>query len=252
MKTWLIVVLVILLMIFFSCATQKELTSPSGVSAEKGYDFYLDAGIRFLNQKNYGKSIEQFKKAIVLNSNSSQAYNLLGVSYFQQNNTNLAKMQFEKALKIDPSYAKAYNNLGSLYYMRQEFDKAKILYKKALSLSPKLVSAHFSLGSLLVLEGQTEEGFSFLSKGIELDPDYLERNEHLITTYTSAAFGNAEIYFTYAKLYASAGNLEKTVEYLKKAQKAGFKDWDRIEQEKDFEKVKNDERVIHFIRKQPE
>ena len=57
-----------------------------------------------------------------------------------------------------------------------------------------------------------------------------------------------ETYFIYAKAYAFAGNVDKTVEYLDKAREAGFVDWPRILREKEFEKVRDDTRVKNFLK----
>jgi len=248
MKKWIIVIIIVLLMIFSSCATHEAPTSLSVTSSENDYNFFRSEGIRYMNQKNYGKAVVQFNKALVVKQDSSKVHNLLGIAYFQQQEYKKAEEQFKKALKITPSYAKAYNNLGSAYFMLRELDKAKKMFKKALSLSPELVSAHFSLGTLLVAQGKTDEGFSCLSKGIELDPGYLDKDEHLITNFSSTTFGTSEIYFAYAKCYAAVGNIEKTVEYLRKAEKAGFRDWYKIGQEKQFEEIKEDQKIKDFIK----
>jgi hypothetical protein len=39
------------------------------------------------------------------------------------------------------------------------------------------------------------------------------------------------------------------VEYLRKAEKTGFKDWYRIEEEKEFEKIKQDPRIKQYIKR---
>lgn len=56
-----------------------------------------------------------------------------------------------------------------------------------------------------------------------------------------------EAYFTYAKAYASKGDVEKTLSYLDKAREAGFTDWRRILQENEFEKVRDDPRIKKFL-----
>jgi tetratricopeptide (TPR) repeat protein len=104
------------------------------------------------------------------------------------------------------------------------------------------------LGILLSNLGRTDEGTRYLSRGIALDPDYLEKHKKLVTTFSSLSFDMKETYFTYAKAYASAGNVDKTVEYLDKTREAGFVDWPRILREKEFEKVRDDPRVKNFLK----
>ncbi len=57
----------------------------------------------------------------------------------------------------------------------------------------------------------------------------------------------SETFFVYAKFYVSMGNIEKTLEYLEKAKEAGFDDWQRIEEENEFETVRKDPRIREFL-----
>ena len=121
------------------------------------------------------------------------------------------------------------------------------MLKKAISISPQLISPYYTLGTLLLYQNRFEEGYFYLSKGISLDPNYLDKHKSFVTNFSSPAFGSAEIYFSFAKLYASIGNIEKTLEYLKKAKKAGFRNWHRIKEDKDFEKIINNPKIKAFI-----
>lgn len=234
---------------FFGCAARKGPSSGRVIPPGKDFNYYLSNGILFLKEKDYEKAIEQLKQAIALNPDSSRTYNFLGIAYFQRKDYKLAEVQYKKAVNINPSYAQAYNNLGGIYFMLGKFDVAEQMYKKALSITPDLISANYSLGTLLVAMGKIEESTLYISKGIELDPDFLEKHKAFITDFTSLTFNFSEIYFTYAKVCASMGNVEKTVEYLRKAEQAGFKDWHRIGKEKEFEKIRQDERIRDYITK---
>jgi tetratricopeptide (TPR) repeat protein len=186
--------------------------------------------------------------AVEIRPDSPKTHNYLGLCYFQQRDYDPAKEQFEKAAALDPSFATAYNNLAGVYSIKLQFARAEDMYKKALALAPDLVSANYSLGILLSNLGRTDEGTRYLSRGIALDPEYLEKNKELVTTFTSLSFDMRETYFTYAKAYSSAGNVDKTVEYLDKAREAGFADWQRILKGKEFEKVRDDPRVKNFLK----
>ncbi len=231
--------------IFLSTCLTHRMQSPS---ESEDYDSILRQGIIFLNHNDYERAIEQFDKAISLQPNSAKVYNLLGISYFQSKNYKLAENQFDRAVDLDPSYAQAYGNLGGTYYIEHQFEKAKDMFMKALSISPNLISANYSLGTILLAEGNIEEGTLYLSKGIALDPEYLEKHKIFVATIPSAVFDDSEIYFTYARLFAAEGNVEKTLEYLKKAKYAGFRDWYRVKEEKDFEKIREDSRIKNFLR----
>lgn len=246
MRTFIILVIIALFFLFSGCAVRKE--PVQAPTTGKDFSYYLNQGSLFLAESDPGKAIIPLKEAIALKPDSSKAHNLLGIAYFQKKDHKLAKREYEKAIEINPSYAQAYNNLGSACFMLQEFTRAEEMFKKAISISPELVSAHYSLGSLLVIQGRIEESTFYFSKGIELDPEFLVKNSAFIASFSSDTFKNPEILFLYAKVYASAGDIEKAVFYLKKAEMTGFKDWFRIEKEKEFEKVREDQRIKSFIR----
>jgi tetratricopeptide (TPR) repeat protein len=231
---------------FSSCAIQKGL-SPAGAPEARSFDLSLKQGLLFFERGEYAKAAEQFRAATASNPDSAKAHNYLGICYFQLKNYEPARGQFEKAAALDPSFASAYNNLGGIYAIKLEFEKAKEMFKKALSLAPNLVSANYSLGMLLFSLGENEEASAYLSRAIALDPDYLEKHKDLVATFSSVQFDMTEMFFTCAKLYASRDNIEKTVAYLQKAKQAGFRDWERILREKEFEKVRDDPRIKVFL-----
>lgn len=249
MKKGVISIVAIFVIIISACTTSKAPPSPEIMPEERDFNFYLRQGALSLNSGDYEEAVEQFSKALALRPDSSETYNLLGIAHFDQKNYKLAKKQFERAVVINSSYAEAYNNLGTVYFMTGQFKEAEKMLMKALSISSNLVSANYNLGALLLAQGKVEEGTLYLSKGIALDPDYLEKHKAFTTDISSPFFNTSEVFFIYAKLYASIGNVEKTVEYLKKADGAGFSDWPRIMKEKDFEKVREDPRIKDFLKR---
>jgi len=224
-----------------ACATERAPvpTTKQAIS----FDDCMRQGVSLLSRGESEGAIEQFSKATALNDRAQKAYNLLGMAYFQKKDYTLAEHNFEHALALDPSFASAYTNLGGVYFVRQDYAKAKDALAKALALNPGLVAANYSMGSVLIAMGDVEGGTSYLSRGIALDPNYFDTHSALVTNVPLASFGQRGIYFIYAKLFAATGDVEKTVEYLTKAKQAGFRDWHRIAEEKEFEKVRDDPRI---------
>ena len=64
---------------------------------------------------NKEKAIENTKKAIKLNPNSSIAYNHLGLIYLNLGNVNEAIESYLKSLKFNPNNIPANYNLGNLF-----------------------------------------------------------------------------------------------------------------------------------------
>jgi Tfp pilus assembly protein PilF len=230
-----------------SCVPGK---TSSGLAPVNPVDFniYLNQGIESLGEKDYTKAAFYLKQAVAADPRSGRAYNLLGVAFFQQKNYLQAKSSFEKAVSLKADYAAAYNNLGSAFCLLKDLEKAKVMFLKAVSLSPKAVSSIYSLGTILLMMGNAREGMAYLAKGIELDPDFLEKHQDMITGLSYQGYDEAEMAFSYARLFASAGNIDKTLFYLEKADRARFKDWARVLTEKEFDKIKDDPKIREFLK----
>lgn len=231
-----------------ACAGRATAPSTAAAPAAKSFNAYLSQGIADMERGDYRQATDNLRTAVKMAPDSSKAHNYLGLCYFRQRGYDPAKEEFQRAAALDPSNATAYNNLAGVLSIKQDFAGAENMYRKALGLAPDLVSANYSLGVLLANLGKTEEGIGYLSRGIALDPQYLETHMDMVTMSSSVAFDMKETYFTYAKAYASAGEVDKAVEYLAKAREAGFFDWPRILKEREFEKVRADPRIKEFLK----
>jgi Flp pilus assembly protein TadD len=239
------VLLGILLGVFCSCAPGRK---PAAGEVET-FDSLVRKGIIFVNLGDYGRAKDAFDRALALDPRSVKVRNLSGITAFRRQDYASAERHFREAVLLDPSFATGYNNLGGVYAVRNELDKAKEMYEKAISLSPGLVSAYYSLGTVYFLSGDSAEGTRQLAEGIRLDPNFLDEHGGSIAGLTTRGASLPEMSFALAGLFASTGNVERTVEYLGKAGREGFKDWRRIAAEKGFDPVREDPRVRKFIDK---
>ena len=103
------------------------------------------------------------------------------------------------------------------------------------------------MGAVLIMLGDVDSGASFLSRGIALDPNYLDAYIAFATGLPSTPSAT-EIYVIYATVFATAGNVEKTGEYLTKAKKVGFQDWRALGHSKEFERIRHEPRIQEFFR----
>ncbi|MGC8747108.1 MAG: tetratricopeptide repeat protein, partial [Candidatus Saccharicenans sp.] len=235
-KSFLFLVLAAFIFFSFSCAPIKK------TGSESEFTRHLNSGINFLHQGNYELARQEFAMAINLNKKSARAHNFMGLAYFRDHNYEYAEMYFQKAIKLDPKFATGYLNLAGVYALEELYPKAIEYYQKAISLSPNLVSAYYSLGAVYFQTGDKEKGTYYLTKGLELDPNYLDQHADSLAGLPMKGSALPELYFSFAKLYASRGDVDKTVEYLNKARQYGFKDWKRIEIDPEFSTVREDVR----------
>jgi tetratricopeptide (TPR) repeat protein len=241
MKTRIAVVVIFLLVMVYCAPVTKK-------GSEEEFATHINAGIRFLQQENYSVAKREFTEALSINPNSIRANNLMGMTYFKEQNYDSAETYFQKAVKLDPNYVTGYINLGGIYAMKELYPRAREYYEKALAISPQSASACYSLGAIWFQLGNQEKGIYYLTKGMELDPDFLEKHADSLAGLPMKGSVLPELHFTYAKLFALRGDIERTAEYLKKARQFGFKDWKRIQQEKEFELVREDPRIKEFLK----
>ena len=122
---------------------------------------------------------------------------------------------FERCIK-GPDYkvATLYNNLGLLYTQTNRLKEAKKCIEKALSITVKLqgteaevASTYVNLGNVCFMLGENKEGKACMEKAVNL---YEALPGLTDTHYPAALAGLGQAEFT-------EGNLEKSVDYYKKA-----------------------------------
>jgi Flp pilus assembly protein TadD len=244
----ILVIVLSFLLALSACATRKIAPASVHPGEVRGFDRYLNEGIRLMGRGDYEGAIREFGQAQSLNPKSARAHNLCGIAYFREQNYASAEAQFLRATDLDASNVDALNNLGSVYFAERQFLNAERMYRKAMDLSPTSVSPYYSLGTLLLIQGRAEEGTRYLEKGIRLDPQFLDTHGALAIDVPTPGAEWSETYFVYAKLYARSGQPKQAFDYLRKAQKAGFHDWKRLMDDKDFENLRRDPQIKEFIR----
>lgn len=235
-------VILMLVVFFWSCLP------PGKAGSEASFERHLNAGLAHMRNKDYGLARQEFSLALNLNPKSTRVHNLIGLTYFREQNYDMAEMYFQRAVRLDPQFSLGYLNLGGVYAMKQLYPRAREYYEKTISLAPGLVAAYYSLGAVCFQLGDEEAALNYLAKGLELEPDFLEKHPDSLAGLPMKGTSLAELYFSFARLYAGRQDLDRTVDYLKRARQAGFKDWNRIEQEPEFEKIRGNPVIREFLK----
>lgn len=85
---------------------------------------YYNRGSAYFNKKDYDRAISDYTRAISLLPEYVMSINARGMAYLNIGEYNRAIADFTDALNIDPSCYEAYNNRAFAYYMNKEYDKA--------------------------------------------------------------------------------------------------------------------------------
>jgi len=90
---------------------------------------------------------------------------------------------YKKALEIDSNYVDAWNNLGVAYHYYGYLDSAVYCLKKALSINPEYPQVNNNIAFLLDGTGDYEAAVYYYQKAILAKPDYLVALVNLGDTY---------------------------------------------------------------------
>jgi Tfp pilus assembly protein PilF len=182
-------------------------------------------GIGYLEQFDYDKAVEAFRKALAVDASlniarlnlaialfyannadgalqearnaaermpeSPHAHYLLGLIARSQNRTADAIAEFRLVLERDPSDVGAKVNLGQVYVQERNFDAALTLLREAIASEPFNVTAAYNLATALTRSGAQEEGRAAMER---------------FQTLRDSAYGT-----TYAQTYLAQGKYAEAV-----------------------------------------
>lgn len=138
MKLKLKITLLLLLNLFiFGCGNslsnenvtyhEQKLNSPTkSTEALK----YYSKGYEEFHNENYEKAIINYKKAIEIDSNYTDAMDNCALSYRRLNKLDDAEFYYKLSLKKLPTNELAMHNLGLVYIFKNDFITAKKIIKK--------------------------------------------------------------------------------------------------------------------------
>ncbi len=98
--------------------TLAMLVATSGCTSNKPNltaEDYNQQGLALANQGKYKEAIDEYTKAIKLNSQDAQFYVNRGTAYLNMKEFDLAIADFDQAIKLDPNLAEAYAGRGCAY-----------------------------------------------------------------------------------------------------------------------------------------
>ncbi|MGB5318751.1 TPR end-of-group domain-containing protein [Eudoraea sp.] len=205
--------------------------SPNMAESHASYGYVLSL------RKKYAEAEKEFIKAIKVNPNAFKAYYRFGRYYFAMGNIEKSAEMFLKASEV------RLEDFQSLLLLAQSY---RILeddrYKEALKVGLERVRKHLelnptdrralSLGSASLIEsGEKEEALHWINKAIALYPE------------------DGATIFNGACVFAKAGNKEKAINLLQIAVDNGFGNKEWIEQDRDYDSLRNEPQFKALIKK---
>jgi len=190
-------------------------------------------------RQSWGGAVAAYREAIAASPKDATLHNRLGICYQRAGDARAARNEYRKALDLRKGYAEAWNNLGTLDGARGKYKQAIANYSRAIQLKPRDAVFHKNLGAAWLARGDVAKALEAWGEAFRLDPEVLDGAALKVP---AAGLSPARQYYLYAKLLAARGQVEKALEYLVKAQAAGFSEFGKLERDSDFATVVADPR----------
>ena len=203
-------------------------------------------------QKRYLDSLDFYSAAIAKHP-TALLWNKEGMAYLLLKKFPEATKCFDRAIKADRNAPEGYNNRGFMEQLNKNYNKAIKYYKKALALRPKDALFHYNMGTSYF--GKHEYGLAAQQyrAAYALDPDIFFRVSRTgIMAQSSSPEDRAAFSFMVAKVYAQAGDLDHSLEYLRKAMEEGYKDIQKVYTDSEFATLRTDKRFEELMSQKPQ
>lgn len=131
------------------------------------YYFY---GINQLDEGQYERSIELFKKSLSLYV-SSDTLLALGTACVAADRLEEAETYLKQVIERDPKRAGAYDQLAVVYRKGKHYQEAQSFYKKAIQLQPRNAVLYNNYALFFMDIGEPEKAHEIWMDALQLDPD---------------------------------------------------------------------------------
>ena len=227
-------------------------TPPPLVSLTTGTPQELEhQGDVLRSQKRYLDSIDYYDAAIAKQP-TALLWNKKGIAQLFIQRNKEAKNSFEQAIKLDKNSAEGYNNLGFVYQMEKRYNRAIKYYNKALTIRPSSATFHYNLGASYFSKHEFDKASAEYHNAYQLDPDIFQRvSKTGVMAQSSSPEDRAAFSFMVAKMYAQAGDLDHSLEYLRKAMEEGYKNINKVYTDSEFASLRTDPRFTELMAQKP-
>lgn len=153
---------------------EKPLNRQQSTQIQKQFvrleDVFLALAHLNIEMKKYPRAIRECQKALRINPQRYEAYNLMGIAYRRSGEIEKAIKNYNKALKINPSYQRIYYNLGIAYMKKGDLDKAKSVFQETISVNPNFADAWNNLGYIYLDRGDIDKALHHFKTAVDCNP----------------------------------------------------------------------------------
>ena len=229
-----------------------QLTPPPIPDGSASAAVLEEQGDELRAQKRYFDSIDYYNIALKKQP-SSMLWNKEGMSYLLLQRPDKASKCFDHAIKADKHAAESYNNRGYVEQMKRKYEKAINYYKKAIELRPDDAVFYYNMGSSYFGEHDYVDAGKQYAFAFSRDPDIFTRVTRMgIMAQATSPEDRAAFSFMVAKMYAKAGDFDRSLEYLRKAMENGYKKINDVYTDQEFATLRTDKRFEELMAQRPQ
>ena len=199
-------------------------------------------------QKLFLDALDYYHAALAKKANDSRLLNKIGITELLIQRYKEARKSFERAIHYNHAYADAYNNLGVVYYEAKKYGAAVKQYEKAIGKDNTSASFFSNLGAAYFSKRDFERAVAAYQHAMELDPSVFERTSRAgVQAQLPSPEDRARYNYTVARLYAKMGLSEQSLEYLRRAMEAGYKDLKNVYKDAEFAELRKSPRFTELM-----
>lgn len=129
----------------------------------------LSEGNEFLQEKQYGRALEEIKRSVAANPKDPLAHLLLGVAQYWNGLVDESIASYKTSLELDPDSAEAHLLLGISYAWKDDAAGAEAEFHRAADLDPTRADAQMNWGSIRESAGDYPTALELFRKAVDLD-----------------------------------------------------------------------------------
>lgn len=199
-------------------------------------------------EKLFLDALDYYHAALAKKPNNAQLLNKIGITELMLMRYKEARKSFEKSIHADRDYADAYNNLGVIFYEDKKYGAAIKQYQKAIQKDSNSASFFSNLGAAYFSKRDFDPAVDAYAHAMQLDPEVFNRtSRNGVQAQLPSPEDRARYDYTVAKLYAKMGLSDQSLEYLRKAMEAGYKDLKNVYKDAEFSELRKDPRFTELM-----
>ena len=151
--------------------TKPVTVDPAAQARQAEVRQHVARGAQFFQKRLYTQAEQEYRAALLLDSQNADVYAGLAYILMQQNKWDDAASAAREALRLNPNNDAAHNNLGAALEHKGDLDGAIAEFREAIRLNPNSEEAHANLGVALGEKGDWDGEITEEREALGLNPN---------------------------------------------------------------------------------